>query len=127
MTARGCLLSGIILMMLGVMIGAFGAHSIQDQLSARFLQTWQTATEYHFYHALGLIGLGIYYRETGLDPWTKLCGWLLLIGIVLFSGSLYLLVLSGHSWLGMITPLGGISFIAAWLSWAISVIKNASP
>ncbi len=113
-------------MMLAVMLGAFGAHAIENIVAPDRMQTWQTASEYHFYHALGLIGLGIYYRNTLLDKWARLSGWLLITGLVLFCGSLYLLVLSGITGLGMITPFGGLSFIAAWLSWLISVLSNTS-
>jgi len=124
MSSRFFLLAGLILMLLAVVIGAFGAHAIEQQVSANRMVTWQTGTEYHFYHALGLIALGIYYRDLKLDRWAQGSGWLLLMGIVLFSGSLYLLVLTGNSRLGMITPVGGLFFIAGWLSWIISVSKQ---
>jgi len=120
MNARIFLISGIVLMITAVMLGAFGAHAIKNSVSVAHMTSWQTATQYHFYHALGLIGLGIYYQNKALDRWAQLSGIFLLLGIVLFSGSLYLLVLTGQTKLGMITPIGGVLFILGWASWLLS-------
>ncbi len=120
MSARFFLLCGLLLMMIGVISGAFGAHAIKNTVSITYQQTWQTATEYLFYHALGLIALGSYYRDKSLDRWARASGLLFMLGIVLFSGSLYLLVLTGQSSLGMITPFGGTFFILGWASWLVS-------
>jgi len=120
MNARIFLISGIALMIAAVMLGAFGAHAIKNSVSVAHMTSWQTATQYHFYHALGLIGLGIYYQHKALDRWAQFCGIFLLFGIVLFSGSLYLLVLTGQTKLGMITPIGGVLFILGWTSWLVS-------
>lgn len=97
---------------LAVALGAFGAHGLKTLLSPQALQTWQTAFEYHIYHALGLILIALLLSSL---PKARIAGWLMLAGIILFSGSLYLLALSGIKMLGMITPLGGLCFLAAWL------------
>jgi uncharacterized membrane protein YgdD (TMEM256/DUF423 family) len=96
---------------LAVALGAFGAHGLQDLLSEKALLTWHTAVDYHGFHALGLLLIGI------LSHWIPVAvraGWWLLAGILLFSGSLYLLSLTGVSALGAITPLGGLCFLLGW-------------
>ncbi len=100
---------------LAVALGAFAAHGLQGRLDEPFMEVFQTGVRYHFFHALGL---GLISSLAKQYPHSsKLCsaGWLMLAGIVVFSGSLYLLCLTGQTWLGMITPLGGLAFIAAWL------------
>jgi len=100
-----------VLLALAVSLGAFGAHGLKSQLSSDLMQTYKTGVEYHFYHALGLLLIGIlavsYPSE--LMKWSAI---LILTGIILFSGSLYALAISGIKWLGAITPVGGLSFIA---------------
>ncbi|MDH5485623.1 MAG: DUF423 domain-containing protein [Gammaproteobacteria bacterium] len=97
---------------LAVALGAFAAHGLQQVVSARALQTFQTGVDYHFMHALGLILIGILAKHW---PRAVISGGLMLAGIVLFSGSLYVLSLSGIKALGMITPFGGLCFLGAWL------------
>lgn len=121
MTSRFILMSGLLFVLLAVVLGAFGAHAIQDMVTARQMATWQTASEYHFYHALALIGLGIWSEQRTLDRLARTAGVLLIVGILLFSGSLYLLVLTGNTKLGMATPIGGVLFIGGWLSWLFAV------
>lgn len=106
---------------LAVAMGAFGAHGLKDAVSADLLAVYQTGAQYHVFHALGLILVGVIARETAtsLMHWA---GWLLFVGIILFSGSLYVLAISGERWLGMITPLGGTAFIAGWVLLAISAL-----
>lgn len=112
-----------VLLALAVAAGAFGAHALKAQLSAEMLQTWKTAVDYHFYHALGLLVIGALALLLPDLPlkWPAI---LLLSGIVLFSGSLYVLSITGTKWLGAITPLGGLSFIAGWLLLAFTVWKK---
>lgn len=107
---------------LGVILGAFGAHGLQDKLSEKMLKTWQTGVEYQFYHtfALLLIGLLALKFQSGL---LASSGWCLAVGILLFSGSLYALSLSGITKLGAITPIGGLFFIAGWALLAAAVLK----
>jgi len=105
--------------------GAFGAHALRDRLSADMLQVFQTAVTYQMYHALALIGVGILLARFSIDgsPWLTAAGWLFVAGSILFSGSLYALALSGTSWLGAITPLGGLAFLVGWLALAIGVLR----
>ena len=99
---------------LAVMAGAFGAHGLKAKLAPELLATWHTGAEYHMYHALALVLAGV---VAGAAPTTTLnaAGIALAAGMLLFSGSLYLLALTGVKWLGAITPLGGLAFIAGWL------------
>ena len=118
------LLLGSINAALAVGLGAFGAHALRGRLSENLLSTYQTGVQYHFYHALGLIAVAFaafLLPESALVKWA---GWLMVAGIVLFSGSLYLLSISGIRWLGAITPLGGVAFISAWLLLALAVFKQ---
>ncbi|BCX80454.1 hypothetical protein MIT9_P0027 [Methylomarinovum caldicuralii] len=97
---------------LAVMLGAFGAHGLQSRVSEHFLSVWQTAVRYQMWHALGLGLIAVAAEELPSLRWSVR---LMLLGIVVFCGTLYLLVLSGWRWLGMITPIGGLALIAAWL------------
>lgn len=97
-----------------VVLGAFGAHALRSRLDDAALATWQTAVQYHLVHALALLALALFARATGRS--VALPSGLLVAGILLFSGSLYLLATAGWKWLGPITPLGGLCFIAGWLS-----------
>jgi uncharacterized membrane protein YgdD (TMEM256/DUF423 family) len=109
-------LTGAILMALGVALGAFGAHGLRDRLDAYSMSVYEKAVFYHFIHSLGLLIVS-YLPKTGtfsVSAASNVCA-LLLIGVVIFSGSLYLLAVTGNRWLGAITPIGGLSFIAAWL------------
>jgi uncharacterized membrane protein YgdD (TMEM256/DUF423 family) len=109
---------------LAVGLGAFGAHSLRDKLPADLLNTYQTGVQYHFYHALGLFAVAFVASQLPSSALVKWSGWLMLIGIILFSGSLYGLTLSGIRWLGVVTPLGGVAFITAWLLLAWAVFKG---
>ena len=100
-----------LLLAVAVMLGAFGAHGLKDRLDAYSMEVYQKAVFYHFVHALGLLVVSVAARTAGF-VWVQI---LLLTGILIFSGSLYLLALTGVRTLGAITPLGGLSFIAAWL------------
>jgi uncharacterized membrane protein YgdD (TMEM256/DUF423 family) len=116
---------GAVAMALAVMLGAFGAHALRARLDAYSLDIWQTAVLYHFFHALGLLIVPLIARAGAISPaaGTRV-GVLLLIGIVLFSGSLYALALSGLRPLGAVTPFGGVSFIAAWLLLAWELLRR---
>lgn len=113
-------LLGSVNMALAVGLGAFGAHGLKKIATPEMLAVWQTAVLYHLIHALGLLLIGLLATQLPVRP----AGWLLLSGIVLFSGSLYLLVLTGTRPLGMITPLGGLLFIAGWLQLAFSAFRS---
>jgi len=109
---------------LAVGLGAFGAHGLKNTLSAEALTIYQTGVTYHMWHALGLIGIALLQQKASESKYVSWAGWLMFIGILLFSGSLYLLAVTGLRWLGMITPIGGVCFLLAWLSVCLSVIKN---
>lgn len=104
-------------------MGAFGAHALKERLSAELMQTYQTAVQYHFYHALGLLIIALVVAQEPSSPYVRWAGWLMLAGMVLFSGSLYVLSLSGVRWLGAITPVGGAAFILAWVLLALGALK----
>lgn len=100
--------------MLAVTFGAFGAHALRDRLDDYSRGVFETAVQYHFYHALALLAVGIIALNQPHTVMLKSAGWLFLIGTVVFSGSLYVLALTGIKWLGAITPFGGLAFIAGW-------------
>jgi uncharacterized membrane protein YgdD (TMEM256/DUF423 family) len=108
---------------LAVAMGAFGAHGLKAALAPDLLAVYQTGAQYHIFHALGLLLVGII-ASNGPRALLSWAGWLLFAGIVLFSGSLYLLAISGERWLGMITPFGGTAFIAGWVLLAIASLKR---
>lgn len=110
--SRTFLLWGSIHALFAVALGAFGAHGLKQFATETALQTWNTAAQYHFYHALAVLIIGILVKDY---PKAKLAGQLMLAGIVIFSGSLYALVLSQIKILGAITPVGGLCFLLGWL------------
>jgi uncharacterized membrane protein YgdD (TMEM256/DUF423 family) len=113
------LLLGALSAMTGVGMGAFGAHALKKTLSSDMLAVYQTAVAYQMWHALGLIAIALYLRQTPGSYWLQYAGWAMFAGIVTFSGSLYLLILFNKPQLGLITPLGGVCFLGAWLLVAI--------
>lgn len=113
---------GAVLMALAVAFGAFGAHGLKKVASAYELEVHQTAVTYQFYHALALIGIGIIFNFIQNNK-IVICAYLMIAGIVFFSGSLYLFVYTGIK-PGLITPLGGILFIIAWIVLAFSLKNN---
>ncbi len=121
--SKPILMTASILLALAVAIGAFGAHGLKAHLSNEMMQIYKTGVEYHFYHALGLLLIGVLSVSfpSGLLNWSAI---LLTIGIILFSGSLYVLSITGIKWLGAITPFGGLSFIAGWILFFVAVWKK---
>ena len=117
------LMTASVLLAMAVAAGAFGAHALKTHLSSEMLQTWKTAVDYHFYHALGLLLIGVLAIVLP-DVNFKWPGILLFAGIVLFSGSLYAMALTGIKALGAITPIGGLSFIAGWLTLLVIIWKK---
>lgn len=107
------------LLALGVAVGAFGAHGLKARVEPAMLQNWETGARYHMYHALGLLAVATLSRWTQGAALTA-AGVAFCLGILLFSGSLYVMTLTGARWLGAITPLGGVAFIGGWalLAWA---------
>lgn len=118
---KALIILGALMMASAVALGAFGAHGLKNKLSPEMLQVYQTGVEYHMYHALGILLIAViagFYPHAAGVHWA---GWIMLLGVLLFSGSLYVLSLSGIRWLGAITPFGGMAFILAWLLLAYSL------
>lgn len=117
---KSLLILGTLNAALAVICGAFGAHGLKARVDSVLLDTWATASDYHLYHALALLLAGVLARQFGAAGIVT-AGWILFAGMVVFSGSLYLLVLTGQRWLGAITPLGGTALIIGWLwlAWAL--------
>ena len=117
-------LLGALLAFLAVAAGAFGAHAVRGRLTPELLDTFETAARYQMYHALALLAVA-----WAADRWpggaSTVAGWLFVAGIVLFSGSLYGLSLSGVRWLGAVTPIGGLAFLGGWLALAWTVWRGA--
>jgi uncharacterized membrane protein YgdD (TMEM256/DUF423 family) len=110
---------------LAVGLGAFGAHGLESILVQNGrLDTFQTAVNYHFYHTLALLGIGVLASVKPQWKGFSFTAWCMILGMVIFSGSLYVLSLTGITWLGAITPLGGLSFILGWSSLVYLSIKN---
>ena len=109
---------------LAIMLGAFAAHAIQNILSARMLAIFSTAVDYHLYHALGLMIIGLLVNNRPTSKALIIAIYLMLFGIIIFCGSLYALSLTGISNLGMITPIGGVAFISAWMFVFVAFIKQ---
>ena len=112
--------------MLAVMLGAFGAHALRAKLTPDLLAVYNTAVQYHFWHALGLVAIGIVAIHLPASAPLKWAGWLMLTGVLVFSGSLYLLAITGARWLGAITPLGGTAFIVSWALFAVAIVRAPS-
>lgn len=124
MRSRAIIIVGAVLMALAVAFGAFGAHIVQDMLTPERFDVYKTAVEYHFYHAMGLLFVGVFARQFGSTKWFRMSAAFMFTGIVIFSGSLYLLTLTDTGWLGAITPIGGAAFILGWGALAIAVLKH---
>ncbi len=109
---------------LAVAVGAFGAHGLGDRLTIESLAVYQTGVQYHFWHALGLLAVGLLCRQLPESAWLRSAGWLLAAGVVLFSGSLYALALGAPRSLGIVTPFGGVAFMLGWVAMVVGVVKG---
>lgn len=119
-------LAGAIYGASGVLLGAFGAHALKNTLSPTALETWQTAVSYQLIHALALLAVFVLVRQgvvagADISLALKISGWGFLIGVLLFSGSLYALCFGGGALFGPMTPLGGVSFIIGWIALAVAI------
>jgi len=121
--ARKFLVIGCLAALLAVAAGAFGAHALKARLAPEMLVVFKTGVEYQFYHALGLLLVGLAAPRLPDSAWLRRAGWTMLAGMVLFSGSLYLLALTGITWLGAVTPAGGVAFLIAWGLFALAVLR----
>ncbi len=122
---RFFLVTGLVSGFLGVCLGAFAAHALKERLTQDLLDTFEVGVRYHMYHVFALLA-----TAWVIDHWpgatATVAGWLFLGGIVVFSGSLYILALTGARWLGAITPIGGIAFLAGWMCLAWHVWRSVS-
>jgi uncharacterized membrane protein YgdD (TMEM256/DUF423 family) len=121
---RALLGLGALLAALAVIMGAFGAHALKARLGAELGSVYRTAVDYHFYHALGLLVVGLAAERLPGVRALRWAGALFAGGIALFSGSLYLLSLGGPGWLGAVTPFGGLAFIGGWLLLAWGALRS---
>lgn len=112
--SRRCIAAGAALMLAGVMLGAFGAHLLEARLAPRQFASYQTAVLYQDLHALGLVLVGLVARSTGVTASLRWSSGLMLFGIACFSGSIYLMTAGAPRALGMVAPIGGVSFMVAW-------------
>ena len=112
---RTFFLIGSLLGSISVALGAFGAHALRDRIEASMLANYQTGVSYMFYHTLALFIVVLALTRWPGSSQAVWAGWLFVIGIIFFSGSLFLMAFTGMRWLGAITPIGGVAFIAGWL------------
>jgi uncharacterized membrane protein YgdD (TMEM256/DUF423 family) len=117
---RIALLLASIFLFAAVAFGAFGAHALRARVAPDLMAVYQTAVQYHFWHALGLLAIGVLLTQRPDSGVLGVAGWLLVAGMLLFSGSLYALALTGVRGFGAVTPVGGVAFLGAWacLAWA---------
>ena len=122
------LIAGAVNGFLSVALGAFGAHMLEGRIADKYLATWETAVQYQMFHAVALVAIGILMsgKLFGAVSSLNTAGYLILAGIIIFSGSLYVLSLTGISVLGAITPIGGVAFLAGWIMLIVSAVKFAS-
>ncbi len=109
--------------LIGVAAGAFGAHALTARLEPRMLEVFETAVRYQMYHVLALLGVAWVCQQTRARS-AMIAGWAFVIGIVLFSGSLYAMVFTGARSLGFITPIGGVAFITGWAALLVAAIQG---
>ncbi|MDH2358405.1 DUF423 domain-containing protein [Priestia megaterium] len=117
------LIFGAINAMLAVALGAFGAHGLEGKISEKYLEVWKTGVQYQMFHAMGLFVIAFLLSKFPQSSLLTASGWIMFAGIVLFSGSLYVLSTSGIKVLGAITPLGGVAFIVAWILIVVAAVK----
>ena len=114
---------GALLAACAVAIGAFGAHALKAKLAPEALAIYQSGVQYHFWHALGLLAVGLLCQHLPESDWLRAAGWLLAAGVVLFSGSLYALALGAPRGLGVVTPFGGLAFILGWAALLVALLR----
>lgn len=117
------LIIGAINAMLAVALGAFGAHGLEGKISEKYLEVWKTGVQYQMFHAMGLFVIAFLLNKFPQSSLLTASGWIMFAGILLFSGSLYVLSTSGIKVLGAITPLGGVAFIVAWILIVVAAVK----
>ncbi|HET9693056.1 MAG TPA: DUF423 domain-containing protein [Steroidobacteraceae bacterium] len=122
--AMRCIVAGALLMLIAVILGAFGAHALRGQLPATRLASFQTGVAYHQLHALGLVLVGIVACVTPRSRWIVPAAVLFGLGILLFAGAIYAMTFGAPRWLGMVAPLGGVSFMLGWACLAMHAWRS---
>lgn len=115
---------GAINAFLSVALGAFGAHGLEKVVEPKYMEIWKTGVQYQMFHATGLLIIGVLLGKLPASALLSWSGWLMLIGIILFSGSLYVLTVTKIGMLGAITPFGGVSFLIAWALLIVAAVKH---
>ncbi|ARK32817.1 DUF423 domain-containing protein [Halalkalibacter krulwichiae] len=115
---------GSFIMALSVMIGAFGAHGLEPRLTEKMMKNYQTGVQYHMIHGIGILVVGLLALKIPVSGLLNGAGWAFLVGVLLFSGSLYAMALTGITKLGAITPIGGLAFIVGWVLVGIAVVRG---
>jgi uncharacterized membrane protein YgdD (TMEM256/DUF423 family) len=116
------LATGSIAAAIGVAMGAFGAHALRTRVPADLQAVFETGVRYHLVHALALVAVA-WAADRWPGRWVTISGWSFLVGIVVFSGSLYLLSITGVRWLGGVTPIGGLAFLLGWTALAVAALR----
>jgi uncharacterized membrane protein YgdD (TMEM256/DUF423 family) len=122
--AMRCIASGALLMLAGVILGAFGAHGLQSLLTPKQLSSYVTGVTYQQLHSMGLVLTGVIAQVTPPSPWLKRAAVLFVVGIALFSGSIYALAFGAPRWFGMLAPVGGTSFMLGWAAVATHALRS---
>ncbi|MGG1398833.1 DUF423 domain-containing protein [Bacillus salipaludis] len=121
---KAFIIVGAINAFLAVALGAFGAHGLKNKLDAHYLEIWKTGVTYQMFHAIGILVVGLLLAKVADSSLFTWSGWLMLIGIIFFSGSLYVLSVTKIGILGAITPIGGVCFLAAWILVIVGAVKH---
>jgi uncharacterized membrane protein YgdD (TMEM256/DUF423 family) len=124
MSARLALTLAAILLFAAVAAGAFGAHALKSRIAPDMMTVYQTAVQYHFWHGLGLLAVGMLIAQRPDSGVLGVAAWLLVAGVLLFSGSLYALAVTGIRGFGAVTPIGGVALLAAWAAVAWAAIRS---
>ena len=122
--AMRCIAGGALLMLAAVILGAFGAHALQSMLTPKQLASYATGVTYQQLHAIGLMLIGVIARVTPPSPWLGRAAVLFVVGIALFSGSIYAMTFGAPRWLGLVAPIGGTSFMAGWACVAVHALRG---
>jgi uncharacterized membrane protein YgdD (TMEM256/DUF423 family) len=121
--SRGFVAAGALLAALAIGLGAFGAHALKGMLDAQQAGWFETAARYHLIHGVGLVAVGLAAQQFNGRA-LRIAGWSMLLGTLIFSGTLYAMALGAPRWFGAITPIGGVALITAWLSLALSAVSS---
>lgn len=125
-TAREWIILSALLLGLASLLGAFGSHALEARVAPERLDVWRVAVDYQFFHALGLFGIALLMQRWSDSRLLRWAAWLMLAGVLLFSGTIYLAVLGAPRWVNMLTPVGGLAFMLGWVLTAIAAWRQRS-